>query len=355
MRSPRKRPESYSVSTRTLWGLLLTGWLLCACTHQVMPGVQPTASSFVQDIPTELSTTAQVFLPYSGNQVQASPEAATATQVPEPSPSLTPVPENKIRFAVIGDYGLAGQPELEVAALVASWQPDLILTTGDNNYPNGEASTIDANIGQYYSEYIFPYLGNYGPGGAQNRFFPTLGNHDFDTPGAGPYLDYFNLPGNERYYDFQVGPVHFFALNSDSREPDGVSRLSIQAGWLESTMSASTAPWQIVYFHAPPYSSGWHGSVDWMRWPFKEWGADAILAGHDHTYERLSIDGLVYFVNGLGGGPRYDFVDILASSQMRYNDEYGAMLVDATSTQIRFQFWNRTRQLIDEYQLVIQE
>src|SRR5262245_59291227 len=84
-----------------------------------------------------------------------------------------------IRFAVIGDFGLAGQPEADVANLVKNWNPSFILTIGDNNYELGEASTIDANIGQYYHDYISPYTGSYGSGSASgNRFFPTLGNHD---------------------------------------------------------------------------------------------------------------------------------------------------------------------------------
>jgi tartrate-resistant acid phosphatase type 5 len=330
--------------------LLTFGWL-SACTSTTQGQPQAAATIPSQAIATSPLGTADIFLPFSANQNSAEP---TAISTPEPSATIppTPAPENMLRFAVIGDYGLAGQPELEVAALIASWQPDLIITTGDNNYPNGEASTIDENIGQYFSDYIFPYQGNFGPGADQNRFFPSLGNHDWNTAGAGPYLDYFSLPGNERYYDFEAGPVHFFAVDSDSREPDGVSRLSPQAVWLQTTISASTAAWDIVYFHHAPYSSGLHGSTDWMRWPFKDWGADAVLAGHDHTYERLQVDGLPYFVNGLGGGARYDFVNILAESQMRYNANHGAMLVEATDTQITFQFWNRGGQLIDEYQLV---
>src|SRR5437879_11980813 len=59
-------------------------------------------------------------------------------------------------FAVIGSYGLAGQPELNVAKLVSSWNPDFVLTAGNNNYPSGAASTIDANIGQSYHSYIRP-------------------------------------------------------------------------------------------------------------------------------------------------------------------------------------------------------
>src|SRR4051812_23828506 len=113
-----------------------------------------------------------------------------------------------IRFAAIGDFGWGGQAPADVARLVASWNSDFVITMGDNNYEEGAASTIDANIGQYYHNYIAPYNGSYGPGAETNRFFPSLGNHDWDTPNAKPYLDYFTLPGNERYYDFVEGPVH---------------------------------------------------------------------------------------------------------------------------------------------------
>ncbi len=85
-----------------------------------------------------------------------------------------------------------------MAVLIKNWDPDLIITTGDNNYPDGAADTIDENIGQYFHEFIAPYKGSYGEGAQENRFFPSLGNHDWHSPDAQPYLDYFTLPGNER-------------------------------------------------------------------------------------------------------------------------------------------------------------
>src|SRR2546429_8826532 len=96
-----------------------------------------------------------------------------------------------VRFAVIGDYGTAGQNELDVANLVKSWNPDFIITVGDNNYPYGWASTIDKNIGQYFHDFIYPYTGTYGAGApAQNLFFPALGNRAWTTPAAPPPLHY---------------------------------------------------------------------------------------------------------------------------------------------------------------------
>jgi len=275
--------------------------------------------------------------------------AAPATETVPPTAVPEPTQAQQVRFAVIGDYGAGGNEAADVAYLVAGWQPEFIITVGDNNYPDGAQGTIDANIGQFYHTYISPYAGSYGQGAGQNRFFPALGNHDYGTGSAQPYLDYFTLPGNERYYDFTWGPVHFFALNSDPNEPDGVGSSSPQAAWLQGQMAGSTSAWQIVYFHAAPYSSGYHHSTDWMRWPFQEWGADAVLAGHDHDYERLLINGLSYFVNGLGGGAIYSFGDKLEGSQVRYNDNYGAMLVDASVSTMTFQFITRQGQVIDSY------
>ncbi len=143
--------------------------------------------------------------------------------------------------------------------------------------------------------------------------------------------------------------MQFFVVDSDLRNPDGVSSDSPQAQWLQNALAGSTSPWQIVYFHTAPYSSGTHGSTEYMRWPFKDWGADAVLSGHDHTYERLSIDGLTYFVNGLGGAGIYDFFHDVDGSQVRYNDDHGAMLVEATSSTLTFQFFSIAGELIDTF------
>jgi hypothetical protein len=235
-----------------------------------------------------------------------------------------------------------------VADLVKRHSPDLIITTGDNNYPLGQAETIDTNIGQYYASFICPYLGDYGPGGTENRFFPALGNHDWYTADAAAYLDYFTLPGNERYYDFVAGYAHLFALDSEPYEPDGRSSDSLQALWLHYYLATSLSGWQIVYMHEPPYSSGTHGSTTDMRWPFRQWGADLVLAGHDHVYERLEIDDLTYITTGMGGRSRYDFVTPIEGSLVRYNELEGALFVDVDATLLRARFYNVEDALIDE-------
>jgi hypothetical protein len=285
------------------------------------------------------------------------PSSTIQTVTASPTPSTTPTlvfpsatPVDSVRFAVIGDYGQAGEYLAAVAGIVKGWEPDIILTVGDNNYPDGEASTIDDNIGQYFHEYIYPYTGEYGEGATLNRFFPTIGNHDWNTPGAQPYQDYFTLPGNGRYYDFVWGPVHFFAIDSDSREPDGIGRSSAQAAWLRASLAESSAQWKVVYMHHPPYSSALHGSERALQWPYQGWGASAVISGHDHVYERILVDSFPYFVNGLGGSSnRYGFILPIPGSQARYRAMHGAMLVAATTSQITFQFVNVLGEVIDTY------
>ncbi len=254
-----------------------------------------------------------------------------------------------LRFAVIGDYGIAGDRARAVATLVNSWQVDFIITTGDNNYPNGAASTIDANIGQYYSNYIFPYTGGFGSTATRNRFFPALGNHDWESAGAGPYLSYFTLPGNERYYELVQPPVHFFAIDSDPSEPDGIAQGSAQAEWLRTRLQASTQPYRFVYMHHAPFSSGPNGSIAAVQWPYRAWGASAVLAGHDHGYERIMLDGLPYFVNGAGGYALYAFGPPVAGSTVRYNADNGAMLVEADAASAIVKFITRDGTIVDTH------
>lgn len=263
-----------------------------------------------------------------------------------------------LRFAVIGDYGDDSVAEASVANLVRNWQPDLIATVGDNNYPDGSATTIDTNIGQYFYRYIYPYKGAYGTTKTgPNHFFPALGNHDWQaiscvaTTCTGAYFNYFTLPGNERYYDFEEGPVHFFFIDSDPHEPDGRTSTSVQATWLHDKLAASTAAWNLVFMHHPPYSSGEeHGSTLATQWPYAQWGADAVLAGHDHTYERIIVDNFPYFVDGLGQEYRA-FGAAVPGSVVRYNSGVGAMLVDANPVTIKFQFINVNKKVIDSYSL----
>ena len=263
-----------------------------------------------------------------------------------------------VRFAVLGDYGINSAAEGAVSEIIKSWYVDFVVTTGDNNYPTGSAATINQNIGQYYCPFIrnpdAPANQRCNAGLSTNRFYPTPGNHDWDsTPGLVPYLNYFTLPnsaGNERYYTATWGHVQFFGVDSDPREPSGITSNSTQGNWFRNQLGASEARWKVVAMHHPPYSSASsHGSTPALQWPYQAWGASAVLAGHDHTYERIIRNGFPYFVNGLGGAPRYGFGTPIQGSEARYNANWGAMYVEATTSYLYFAFLDIGYTYADEY------
>jgi hypothetical protein len=256
------------------------------------------------------------------------------------------VAQQTVRFAAFGDYG-PGTGTTAVAQLVDNQAPSFIISLGDQCY--GSRPPIATQVGNPYGRWV-----------AEQRFWPALGNHEFaDACGGGSaasgYRSYFTLPNNERYYDVVKGPVHFFALNSAS-EPDGKSATSIQARWLKNKLAASTSPWQVVFFHHPPYAS--NNQVAVMRWPFEAWGADAVLSGHAHHYERIHKDSdadgvtLPYFISGLGGASRGSFSTMAPGSMKRYNAAYGALFVTATATRLDFEFRNVSGAMIDSYSII---
>lgn len=272
--------------------------------------------------------------------------------------AAAPAAAQQVVFGVIGDYGSAGIAERDVANMVKGWNPAFVITVGDNNYPYGCAGTIDANIGQYYAPLIQNYKGSYGPGSATQRFYPTMGNHDWYCGGEGvwpqAYLDYFTLPGNERYYSFSKGIVDFFTIDSQEWEPDGNTATSKQARWLREQMAASPARWKMVYLHYAPYSSGTeHGSVPEVQWNYEGMGASAVFAGHDHDFERLQIGGIPYFVNGLGGASQYPLGPPLPESLVLYNANYGAQRVTVNQASVQFEFWSRFPSKIDDYTVTV--
>jgi hypothetical protein len=268
-------------------------------------------------------------------------------------PSALSSRAESVVVGIIGDFGAAAEGavsasnELAVANLVKRWNPDFVLTLGDNNYPSGAAATIDVNIGQFYHEFIAPYLGGYGSGAESNRFFPCLGNHDWVQNGQ-PSLDYFTLPGNERYYRYRASPdLEWFALNSNP-DADGTSPTSVQGVWLRTALTNSSARWKIVYFHHPPYSAaaGAAGNA-YMRWPFTSWGATMVLAGHDHVYARIHTNGLPYIINGLGGDEIHSLGSPAAGVMARFAGDFGAMRMEATATNLVTHFITRRSVVVD--------
>jgi hypothetical protein len=251
------------------------------------------------------------------------------------------VDPNQTVFAVIGDFGSDDANELAVSELVKSKTLNFIATAGDNYNTGADIAPVyDNSVGQYYAEYVAPWLGNplYDKGVLENAFFPAIGNHDYGAtaaPSLNEFKNFFRLPGNGRYYEFVSGAAHIFVINSNNDETDGNASNSVQGAWLQKRLALSTAPWKVVVFHHAPYcSEALHGSSVTMQWPFAAWGADLVVSGNSHVYERLTVSGLNYVVAGIGGATLRDFGAAITGSQVRYNTKHGAVFITANCSEL---------------------
>ncbi len=242
------------------------------------------------------------------------PEETLSFQTAPPPGSDTP-----FTFIAFGDYGndTASQRRLRDQMLRDSFR--FILTTGDNTYENGAYREFDRSVFQ-----IYPTLFSRVP------LFPIVGNHDYYTDLAGPYLDIFDLPQNawrpedrERYYAFDYGNVHFVALDTDRPiwVDDAVADDDM-FDWLRHDLAHTSRRWKIVAMHVPAYSTGFHRHdseiISRPKLPpiFEAYGVDLVLSGHDHTYQRsyplregqitpTAQGGVVYVVSGAGSAASY--------------------------------------------------
>jgi len=255
-------------------------------------------------------------------------------------PRTSPFVYTQNTFAVIGDFGSAGDIEMQwVADMVKSWNPEYVITTGDNSY---DSTPIDNNIGQFYSKFIFPYSGTYLPSSPdKNRFWVSVGNHDYtDGGGITAQKEYFPYLVPNTYYDIVIGDVHFFMLDSDHFS----SYSGAQKTWFDSVVTNSDSKWKIATFHHPPYTSGTHGpNSDTRNWPFNENDFDLVFNGHNHNMEHLTIDGQLvhYCVQGAGGRSLYSFpLDPTPATSVWQLSEYGACKVIVEQDNINVEFWS---------------
>ena len=201
-----------------------------------------------------------------------------------------PNKDHSTRWAVAGDAGTGGKEQYDVARLMnachSAFHFDFVLMLGDNLY-GGESPN---DFRQKFEEPYAPLLQ------AGIKFYAALGNHD--QPDERFYKN-FNM-GGERYYEFDKGPIAFFALDSNYMSPE-------QLQWLEKELKGSTKQWKIAFFHHPLYSSGGtHGSDVELRKVleplFVKYGVNVVLAGHEHFYERIKPQkNIVYFTSGAAG------------------------------------------------------
>ena len=205
------------------------------------------------------------------------------------------------------------------ARLVRSLHPDVALTLGDNQYSEGTLA-----------EYLATY--DHAWGRFKNITSPVAGNHEWKTPNAEGFLDYFHR--SKYWYSFSVGRWRLYALDGTCSDNGGCGVGDPQYAWLKQKLASRTDRCILAYWHQPRFSSGiTHGSESSVAplWDLLfNAGADLILNGHEHNYERFAAQdpdgrpvsgGIVEIVAGTGGNGEgsYPFGDPIANSLVRLN------------------------------------
>jgi len=237
---------------------------------------------------------------------------------PIPLPSEEPA---ATVLLAVGDIGSCDGGEDEKVADLASRLPGTIALLGDIAYPDGSATD--------FASCFDPAWGR-----MRARIRPAPGNHEYQTTDAAGYFSYFGAaagtPG-EGWYSYDLGAWHVVALNSNC-EFVGCGEDSPQYAWLEADLRANPVACTLAYWHHPRVSSGRHGDdprTDALWRTLASAGADLVLVGHDHDYERIApIDSMRSFVVGTGGRSLYAFERPTgARTELRVNDSYGLLML----------------------------
>ena len=188
---------------------------------------------------------------------------------------------------------------IETTAILEQYPETTVLALGDLVYRRGEAVGFEDCYDPYW-------------GAAWARTWPTPGNHEYQSPFAYAYYDYWqNRAGPDRngYYALKAGNWLILSLNSEIDASPG----SAQAEWGKEVLAAHTDSCTAAYFHKPAYSSVARSRTDDARALFRlvaEAGVRFVLHGHNHFYERTvplnadgkpTKDGTIAFVVGADG------------------------------------------------------
>jgi hypothetical protein len=249
---------------------------------------------------------------------------------PGPLPSFPP---GAIVLLAVGDIGTCDDTNDDSVEQLAAQLPGAIALLGDIVYPDG-------GIGDYRKCF------NPAWGPLRERIHPAQGNHDFESADVSGYYDYFGATAgqpHEGWYSYDLGTWHLVVLNSDCASIGGCGKGSPQLVWLEADLAAHPATCTLAYWHHPRYSSGQHGNdrrTEPLWHALATAGADLVLSGHDHDYERLApIDGIRSFVVGTGGHSLIPFTRPPdAQTELRADDSYGLLALDLGATGYSWQF-----------------
>jgi len=218
-------------------------------------------------------------------------------------------------------YAGAADTAATVAAGLARDPHAIVLALGDLTYPHGAAKE--------FTDCYAPTWGRF-----KDRTWPAPGNHEYYTPGAKPYFAWWGERAGRGYYSIDLGTWHVVSLDSNL---SGAAHAA-QLDWLRADLASHPARCTLAFWHHPLYSSGGHGSVPAMRdaWQLLyDAGAELVLSGHDHDYERFApqdangrLDparGIRQFVVGTGGAYPTPFLLPVAHSEVRDSNRTGVL------------------------------
>jgi len=225
-----------------------------------------------------------------------------------------------------------------VSDQIVAHRPAVFLALGDTQYPDGTLTSFRANYAPTY-------------GRLSGLTYPVPGNHEYHTPRASGYFDYFGVRAgdpSQGFYSFDVGGWHLVALNSNCDQVSCAAG-SAQERWLRADLAAHPAPCTLAYWHHPRWSHGEHGDdpdVASLVQALGDAEADVILNGHDHNYERYSSraadgkadpNGLREFVVGTGGRSLRDARAGTGTAAID-SDSFGALFLTLTPTGYSWSF-----------------
>ena len=240
-----------------------------------------------------------------------------------------------------GDIAKCSSQGDEATAKLLEGISGTVFTAGDNAYESGS---------------LQQFASCYGPtwGRFKNRTKPAAGNNDYETAGASGYFDYFGAAAGERgkgYYSYNLGEWHIVSLNSMCWKVGGCRAASPMLSWLQQDLADHPKECTLAYFHHPLFSSGPHGNHTFMRPTWEvlyTGGADVVVSGHDHTYERFAPQdpdgradpeqGIREFVVGTGGAEHYSFHDIKPNSQVRNDSTFGVLKLTLRASSYDWRF-----------------
>lgn len=274
--------------------------------------------------------------------------ACSSPSPSEPWKIIAPAPVSAT-FIGAGDMGRCRTSNPAATAALIQAVQGAVYTTGDNAYEDGTA--------QEFAECYDPSWGAF-----KDRTYPTPGNHDYNTPGATGYYGYFGSragPAGRGYYSFKLGAWHMLALNSAIEDSAAVAA---QEAWVRAELARSRAGCVAAYWHHPTFSSslGLGGLGTDMRpiWRLLyDHGADLIITGHHHVYERFApqdpdgkLDtarGIRSFIVGTGGHSMIRKTGSAANSELINDQVFGVLKFELHPTSYDWQFLSTTGSFTD--------